>query len=377
VITDALREVARAVREAADRRGIAGAPTWQAVSQALDQRHPEHAEEDGAGSGAEGEGDDRPGPLERVAEVFHLLPPEVDLLVVAAAADLDPVLAAAYGLLGGESGPRPPSVALALELCGVPLLSGAGRSMLAPVSRLRRWGLVHLGDGPLVLDRTLTVAEDVLGALLDFPVREPVSDAMTVRTGTPSEDAPAAGSPTDLVARVLGAGAPLVWVEDAALGSGHTTAVGGFHAAGVQCSVFDLTRRPTDVSAVEAVTAAVRRAGLLTHGMVVVGAEALTTLPDAAQVTATLVEAPVPVVLVGRCAWDLAWYDDLPQVIAAQPPSTAERLAAWRRHVGPDEVPDRDLTAFRLTPRQVDIAGRHLTASATLRGREVDRHAVA
>ena len=384
MIIEQLQTVVRALRTAAAIRHLDSTPVWQSLDEAFRQDY----EIDAAGDSESGEGESPDGelseddanPLARIGEVFGLLATELDLLMVAAASDLDSNIATAYGVLQGADGPRPASVWLALELCGIPRLSGAGRSLLVSSAALRRWGLIRTSEEPLSLSRSLTVSEDVVAALLDFPVADSVSAAMSVPTGSSADSelnpAGAAGS-TTTVARMLTGGAPLVWVEDATAGAGHTTAVGAFHLAGVECSVFDLARRPASTTAIDAVVALIRRAGLLANGLVVLSAELLADQPDAAHLAAALFAAPIPVVLVGRTHWNPAWHDQIPQVVTAEPLSTGERLRSWRRYVPAEYVDDRDLVQFRLTARQIDAAGQHIQVTSRLQDRPPTRRSVA
>ena len=59
--------------------------------------------------------------------VFDLADVDVDMLVIALAADLDPRFERFFGYLNDDVTRRRPSVALALELCGVSLVSAADR----------------------------------------------------------------------------------------------------------------------------------------------------------------------------------------------------------------------------------------------------------
>ena len=84
--------------------------------------------------------------LRDLGATFGLDAVDVDLLLVALAADVDPRFEPFFGYLNDDVSRRRPSVAVALELCGVPL-SSAGR--LRPTCCTDRWsrlGLVELED---------------------------------------------------------------------------------------------------------------------------------------------------------------------------------------------------------------------------------------
>ena len=74
--------------------------------------------------------------LRDLAATFALDPVDVDLLLIGIAADVDPRFEAFFGYLNDDVSRRRPSVAVALELAGVPLTAPAGYA--------------HLLNGPLV-----------------------------------------------------------------------------------------------------------------------------------------------------------------------------------------------------------------------------------
>ena len=74
--------------------------------------------------------------LRDLAATFGLDPVDVDLLLVGIAADVDPRFESFFGYLNDDVSRRRPSVAVALELAGVPLTSAGGHA--------------HLLHGPLV-----------------------------------------------------------------------------------------------------------------------------------------------------------------------------------------------------------------------------------
>ena len=68
--------------------------------------------------------------LRELAVTFGLLPLDIDLLLVALAADLDPRFEQFFGYLNDDVTRRRPSVAVALALCGEPLTAADGRARL-------------------------------------------------------------------------------------------------------------------------------------------------------------------------------------------------------------------------------------------------------
>ena len=373
MIADQLANVCAAMQLAAQRRGLAEADGWLAIWSTLGRDHSIPTEDDDTDrpDGDEGEAD----PLAVIASVFGLRPVEADLLLVAAAPDLDPNVASAYGILLGAPGPQPASVALLLELVGIPLLSGAGRALLGQTAPLRRWGLLHIATGPLNLGRAVTVGEDVVGAIVGLPVPEPVSQAMELDPIDPAT-LPITGSAAQLSAALV-AGTGLCWVEDPAGAAGVATAITAFTQAGIAFTVFDLARRPSGLTLTEAALHAVRRAGLLATALVLSSAEVMVGDENAAEMVDLLARAPIPVVLIGRCRWNPAWLRSLPVVVRAAPLEPEQRIALWREHLTAEQVPADALAPYRLTPEQIAAAGRHVVAQAVLTARPPDRALVA
>ena len=379
MISSHLRRVFVALGQAADRRGLTSDPRWVAVHDALSIDHglPVAGRTDQVLADDEAATD----ALHRVGAVFGLQAAERDLLLVTAAADLDPNIALAYGLLGDPTGgPIPPSVALAMELTGLPFLTGRGRLLLGATAPLRRWGLVRLGPGSLLLGRALT-AGGPIGTLLDDPVQEPICEAMTVSVSSVGDLAEVSGElaagPVDTLAAALTAGVPLAWVEAPAGAAGAETAVAAFDHANLAFTMFDLALRPPAEPLVETVASLVRRCGLLASGMVLLSAEMFGAEPDVTRAMTALQHAPVPVVLVARSHWNAAWHPELPVVVRAQRLSTAQRLEVWRRYVSEEQVPAAALTPYRLSPRQIEAAGKHFILAASLSDRQPDQVMIA
>jgi hypothetical protein len=387
-MSDVLADVWAAVRRAGERRGLTEEPSWRALGVALGRDHPDPAS--GAEDATSGDADAGAGPvtdpgrpdssdvghhLNRLASVFGLGQAEGDLLLAAAAPDLDPNFAQSFGLLLGAAVPQPASVALLLELAGIPLLSGSGRALLGHPGPLRRWGLLQVEPGPLNLSRSVVVGEDVVGALVGHPVAPPIAQAMEVQA--PGQDFLSAGPAAQQLGVALDAGVALCWVEDPAGAAGVSTAVMAFARADMACTVFDLALRPAGVGLMEAALHAVRRAGLLATAVVLASAELLAGDETASGVVALLTASPVPVVLVGRCRWNPNWRAELPVVVRATPLEPAQRIALWRRYVSADEVPADLLASYRLTPEQIAAAGRHVVAQAALVAQPPDAALVA
>jgi hypothetical protein len=100
--------------------------------------------------------------LAPVGEVFGLDSLDLDLLLVAAAPDVDANVGLVYGLLRGATGPARPAVGLALELAGVSTMSPLAVARLGASGGLRRSGLVQCGADGSWLARELWCPDRVV-----------------------------------------------------------------------------------------------------------------------------------------------------------------------------------------------------------------------
>jgi hypothetical protein len=282
--------------------------------------------------------------LTGLAEVFGLDPMAADLLLVAAAPDLDANFALAYGLLrGGDSAARA-SVGLALELCELPSLSADGVTHLGAPAPLREHGLVDVaGHAPWLL-REVEVADRVVSHLLGSDDLEPAL-AAALLPSVPV-DFPAARS----LAAALQAGAPLAWVRAAPGTSGLSLAAGALASLGVGRLVVDLGRAGNAAAAPDLLRAATREAALRGVGLIVVGADRLAAMGAAG--LAHLETAIVPVVLIGGRPWDSAWLARHPFTVDAPVLKQEQRAEVWRTAGGYAEPPE-GLGALRLTPERI------------------------
>jgi hypothetical protein len=367
-----------ALDAAADRRGIADRADWAGIRSAL------------AGWGESSEMAQRiDDNLDALAAVFGLGAVERDLLLVAAAVDIDPTLAAAYGVLTGADAPRAASVALALELAGVGVAAPVGRVALSAAAPLRRWGLITEAAGPWALGRALSVDETVTAALLGATAPDPVAAAMTVPAGDddggledftddPHGDAGIGATPglAELTA-ALAAGHRLCWVENPPGGAGVTIGMTAFARADIRCVTVDLARRPADVAPDDALRIAIRHAGVHRAGLLVDSAELLAKSADGAAAVGVAATSPVPIVLVGSCRWNATWHRVLPVTVRAAPAGAARRLATWRRYVDPAQISDAALMPYRLTPEQIEAVGRHVAEHARVFDRPPDPQLIA
>ena len=288
--------------------------------------------------------------LTGVSEVFGLDPVDAGLLVIAAAADLDANLSMAFGLLRGLTAPARPSVALALELSGLPTLAPDGFDRLGPDGPLRRHRLVEVIGSEPWLGRQLRAPDPVVAFLAGSDSSDPPVAAM-LTTPVPIELAE-----TAVVSAAIGNGVPLVWIRSTAAAAGNSLAASAFAALGLQCLAVDLRRCPSDSELLTAVASAAREAGLRGCGLVVTSAELLGE-PATVAGLELLERAAVPVIAVGARPWNPSWLRRFPLAVDARPLAIADRAAVWHAGLGDlaesDEELRHALLGLRLTPEEV------------------------
>jgi len=295
-------------------------------------------------------GDSERDVLAGVGEVFGLDPVDAGLLTIAVAADLDANLGMAFGLLRGLPGPARPSVALALELTGIPTLAADGFDRLGPDGPLRRHRLVEVQGNEPWLGRQLRVPDPVAAFLAGSDAPDPAVAAMLCFPVAIEL------AETPVVAAAVDNGVPLVWISSSAAAAGNSLAAGAFGVLGLQCLAVDLRRCPPDVDLVTAVAAAAREAGLRGCGLLVAGAELLGE-PAAVAGLELLERAAVPVIAVGSRPWNPAWLRRFPLAVDAGPLAVADRAAIWRTGLGELASSDQQLRdvllGLRLTPEEI------------------------
>ncbi|MFG2602855.1 ATP-binding protein [Streptomyces sp. NPDC048514] len=319
--------------------------------------------------------------LGTLAERFGLTPLDTDLLLVALAPDLDPRFERLYGYLNDDLTRRRPTVALALELCGLAAASAA-RFRLSPGAPLIAGGLVEVTepDRP-PLSRVLAVPDRVTAHLLG--AAEP--DARLAHViGEAGEDPTAETADVHRAAGAARSGTGLVHLL-ARGGDAPGLAAAALHAAGLRPLVLDaaaLARRSGDVPALARVAALEAR---LTGAGVILGPlEALPPEPaERAHRIGELCAAlrGTPLFVHGTESWDTAWAADTPVVLPVLPPSPARQAARWRHAldragadgIAPDAVAGlaRAVAAHRLDGGQLRRAATAAARGAELAGRQV------
>ncbi|WP_420123165.1 ATP-binding protein [Nakamurella sp.] len=316
--------------------------------------------------------DAEPDRLAALAELYRLDDVERDLLLVAAAADLDGNIALAYGLLRGGSAPAHPSIGLALELLGVPTLSGPGRERLADGAPLAAHALLEIGATGPWLSREIHCPDRVVSHLAG--ARHPDRALEPLIVAPTPLDLPGA---TEL-ARALELGAGFAWVHSPPGSAGLPMVVGTL--AGLGVGSLCVTVPPDVAGGAEAfVRLAVREAALTNRCLVLDGAERLVPAagPDPAgpgspaTMPPVLVDPPVPVIAVGSTPWDRHWSTRAqPYPVTAPWLGPGESDQLWAAISG-EAPPPGALAGLRLSPDLVDQLARTSSRLAATAGTAV------
>ncbi|MFI7741405.1 AAA family ATPase [Kocuria rhizosphaericola] len=298
--------------------------------------------------------------LRELAAVLGLTALDVDLLLVALAADLDPRFEQLFGYLNDDVTRRRPSAAVALALSGAALSDAGARARLLS-GPLVTGHLLALEDPDRPLPgRALRVPERVVGHLLGDDTPDP--DLTVVLTAPPEV---LWGDPAPLV-RALRAGVLLAYLREPATGSARVLAAEALRARGHDVVGLDLARLAGERDAAGLVALAVREARLRGAGIV---AGPVPAVADRPALLRALRADPQPVLLFGDTVWDPVW-TDLPPVVVDVPASTAaERAGLWQEALAgvlPGAEIVRTTAQFRLGPEQVARAARTARAQAAL-----------
>ncbi|MCM2425423.1 ATP-binding protein [Streptomyces sp. RKAG337] len=344
--------------------------------------------------------DDR---LHWLAHWLRLGPLETQILLIALAPDLDRSFESLYGYLNDDVTRRRATVALALDLCGLPTHSAAGRSRFHPAARLLARGLLEVEDPERpFLSRSLRVPDRVVAHLLGddtpdpalegtvrpLPYRPVEEDPRNPESAESPENAAAGGTPegTDLLVRRLAghlAERPLtVYLREHRDGDGLACAIAALGAAGIPALHLVPGGRsedpgPEEHPPVERTTGErlpyreLLREARLTGRAIVVA-----PLPERpAELIRALTVNDVPVLFADPRPYDPQWCDSgRDPVVLDAPRQRAGDLDAWRAALGPEE-PEFDLApvvaAYRLGPGGIDRASRAALDLAAFDGTEL------
>ncbi|MEO9326048.1 ATP-binding protein [Nocardioides sp. C4-1] len=285
--------------------------------------------------------------LRDLAATFGLDDVDLDLLLVGLAADVDPRFESFFGYLNDDVSRRRPSVAVALELAGVPLSSSSGHAHLLR-GPLVTGGLVALDDGDRPFPgRAVRVPDRVVSFLLGDDAPDPALAPVLATV----PDVPW-GDPSPL-ATALGNGVTLAYLRQPATGSGRVLAVEALRLTGHRPLVIDLERLVRQADPVGLARVAVREARLVGAGIV---AGPVSAVKERPLLLHELVADPRPLLLVGEESWDPSWTLDPPLFVPVPASTQQERRAVWRFALsGTVTAADalESTTQFRLRPEDV------------------------
>ncbi|MFI8894025.1 ATP-binding protein [Streptomyces paradoxus] len=271
------------------------------------------------------------------------------LLLIALAPDLDRGFEPLYGYLNDDVSRRRATVALALDLCGVPVHQAGARARLRPTAPLCALGLLTVEEFERpFLSRSLRVPDRLVAHLLgdDTPDDALAAHLRPLPHTVPGDDEEFTRFTGLLTAR-LGTGAPLVaYVRERREGDALPCVATALRSAGRTAVRFS---GPGDL-----VPDLLREARLSGLAVVVTG------LPgQPAPLLRQLAAADdVPVLVTGTRPYDPQWCDRDPLVLEA-PPRRAGAVHAWSAALGGE--PDFDL-AETVAPYR--LAGDHITRTA-------------
>jgi Winged helix domain, variant/ATPase family associated with various cellular activities (AAA) len=307
--------------------------------------------------------------LRELGRSFGLDELDLEILLIAAAPDLDPRLELLYGYLNDDLTRRRASIQLALELRGLRPTDRDARARFSPGGRLVGGHLVIAEDGDRpFLGRSLRVPDRVTAYLLGDPAPEPavaavVHDVPSLAASRlkPLENALLQGISPIYLRQDRGAGASVAAAS--ALGVGTTYVV-------VDLAALAATPRPAELAA-----DVVREARLARAVLIAASVEAV--LERCPEVLPILADPSWPTVIVGDRPWDPAWSRAIPLLLETGPVPREDRDAAWQAALHGRAVADgagptewlRATQSFHLSPLQIARAAHAGTLQAAAHGR--------
>jgi hypothetical protein len=289
----------------------------------------------------------------RLCRAFGLDSLDLDILMIAVAADLDARFERLYAYLQDDVTRRRPSIGTALEICALSTWSIEARRHFAVGAPLLAGGLVGIEDTdrPL-LTRALRVPDRIVEYLLggdapDASIRELITSVPTVELVATTE-----------LTEVLRRGVALAYFQDRVGSATVSVAAGALAATGARAMTLDLDRMAAADDPALLARAAAREARLLDAGIVAGPIDALARVAPGA--IRALADVPVPVVLVGRVAWEAAWSERVPWVADAPLATTDDRKRLWTVGLDPLDAAQlaESMAGFRLSPEQIQRAKR-------------------
>jgi len=302
------------------------------------------------GVGAEVEEAPRDDDVDRLAVMFALSPFERQLLLLAAAVELDGEVAALVASLQG--GEQRPTFGLALAA-----LPDAHWDALAPSRPLRRHALVEPAAGPTLASRPLRIDERVLHAISGIDTEDQRLRGVVRRLNDAAVLAPSQRALAAELAQTAIAAASRVVLRidgddvDARLGVAQVLAA----QLGRRVLVIRAAALPPPGPDLAELARLVDRETLLSYGVPVIEAEG----GGEPAVAALLDELDAPLVaLVGEWAGHATSRLSLQRNVPL--PSPAEARELWRAAVDDDDAVEELSQHFRLSASAIDAVGREL-----------------
>ncbi|MEV7128607.1 ATP-binding protein [Streptomyces sp. NPDC093260] len=288
-------------------------------------------------------------------------------LVIALAPDLDRAFEQLYGYLNDDVSRRRATVALALDLCGIPVHSATARARLHPTAPLVSLGLLTVEEPERpFLSRSLHVPDRVVAHLLGDDTPDAALAAHLRPLPEPphlTDDGDEFARFTELLAARLTAAPPLTaYLRESREGDGLSCAASALRTAGLPALHF---AGPED-----------RVPDLLREARLSGAAIVLSTLPEEpGRLVRELAASGVPVLITGTRPYDPQWCDHGtgdPLVLEAPRRGTGAVLA-WAAVLGAE--PGFDLAAtvapYHLPDDRVTRAARAARDLAAFEGAEL------
>lgn len=254
----------------------------------------------------------------RVATGFGLTEFERDIVLLCAGVELDPAIAAACG----------DAATFAVALTALP---GAHWSALDPNGPLRRWGLVHLGEGAHLLHRPLVIDERVLHALFGLPgPDERLAGLVTPVAGAGSLGEAQWAAVERIVAAWEDFGSAPVVRLDGAPADVHTVAAAAADQVGHPLRALAAPTVPADPTERDRLARLLEREAILDGALLLVHGD--TDDPAACRRAASLAASMLAPALVAGVG--LPDGDRAAVTIAVPPSETRERAGEWRLALG-------------------------------------------
>ena len=303
----------------------------------------------------------------RLAAAFELSRLELDLVLIAAAPDLDDRVALLVGYVHDDLTRRRPSCGLALRLCGVSLDEQQAHRALSADGHLVASGLLVVEDPSAPLpDRALRCPDRVVAWLLGVDEAGPPVARLL------ASPPPMTGEAALRLGEAVRSGVVLHFLHAPPGTDPAGLAVSAADTVGASCLVVDLNRLRRGDDPDEVTSACLREARL--RGAVLV-AGPVERLVDAGGGIEAWADSGWPSLLYGARNWDPTWARRPPRIVTAPPVDGHAQLEMWRRALGDPTLTDDDLAdatvAFRLTGEQVTAAAAAAQGDAVAESRAV------